>query len=75
MKFNEEFRIYSVHVISDDGTMRLFHRTKHEAKTAVQHWLPSWTTKACCVINTRTWSAKLWKKQKNGEVTTKTLLR
>ena len=65
--YNEQFRKYTVIVINkNDEIWKLRERTRDEAKTAVQHWLPSWTTKACCVNNTENHGSKWWYKTRKG---------
>lgn len=68
---NEKFRVYNVVIFNIDGShWKLKSRTKDEAKGAVKHWLPSWTTKAACVFNTENYGAKWFEKKKGGKVVT-----
>lgn len=67
---NEQYRIYTVSIIETDGQLRRFrNRTRNEAKSAVEHWFPSWTTKIACVFNTKNRIYKMWIKTKHGTET------
>lgn len=59
---NEQFRIYDVVIWDKDGVNYrvLKNRTKEEARSALMHYIDSWTTRAISVVNMKTKQGKTW---------------
>lgn len=68
MLLNEHFRVYRIIIWDKDGGHRtLKKRTKDEAKSALTHYIDSWTTKAITVVNTKTYEGRTWVARRKGD--------